>query len=111
MKHGEPMLYGEDNEKGLILEKGHLKSVIIGKDGYTLDDILIHDVKDADDTIHYNLTRMSLPDLPVAMGVIRACQSGVYESMLADQVEYAKKNTKISNANELLRSGNTFQVD
>ena len=79
--------------------------------GYTIDDILVHDVKDPDDTIHYMLTRMSLPELPVAMGVIRAFESGVYESMLTDQVEHARKNTKIKNVNDLLRCGNTFQVD
>jgi len=111
LKHGEPMLYGTENNKGLVLEKGRLKSVTIGKNGITLDDILVHDVKDPDDTVHYMLTRMSLPELPVAMGVIRACEGPVYESMLFDQVEYARKNTSIKTVNELLRSGNTFQVD
>jgi 2-oxoglutarate ferredoxin oxidoreductase subunit beta len=111
LKHGEPMLFGEDNSKGLILEKGRLKAVKIGENGYTLDDILIHDEKVPDDTIHYMLARMSLPELPVAMGVIRACETKVYESMLVEQVEYAQENTKIKNVNELLRAGNTFEVD
>jgi len=111
LKHGEPMLYGTESNKGLVLEKGRLKSVTLGENGITLDDILIHDVKDPDDTVHYMLTRMSLPDLPVAMGVIRSCECPVYESMLFDQVEYARKETSIKTVNELLRSGNTFQVD
>ena len=111
LKHGEPMLYGENNDKGLILVKGRLKSVTVGMDGCTMDDILVHDVMDPDDTVHYMLARMSLPELPVAMGVLRAWETGVFESMLTDQVEHAKKNTKITNVNELLRSGNTFQVD
>jgi 2-oxoglutarate ferredoxin oxidoreductase subunit beta len=111
LKHGEPMIYGKDRNKGLVLEKGRLKSVIIGGDGYTIDDILIHDVKDPDDTVHYMLARMALPELPVAMGVIRAFESRVYESMLVEQVEYAQENTKIKSVNDLLRSGNTFQVD
>jgi 2-oxoglutarate ferredoxin oxidoreductase subunit beta len=111
LKHGEPMIYGKERNKGLVLEKGRLKSVIIGEDGYTIDDILVHDVQDPDDTVHYMLARMSLPELPVAMGVIRAFESRVYESMLVEQVEYAKENTKIKSVNDLLRSGNTFQVD
>ena len=111
LKHGEPMIYGKERNKGLVLEKGRLKSVIIGENGYTLEDILVHDVRDPDDTVHYMLARMTLPDMPVAMGVIRAYQSRVYESMLSEQVEYARKNTKIKTVNELLRSGNTFQVD
>jgi len=43
--------------------------------------------------------------------VIRACECKVYESMLVEQVEHARKTTMIKNVNELLRSGNTFQVD
>ncbi len=111
LKHGEPMLYGKDKSKGLVLEKGQLKSVIIGENGFTLEDILVHDEKVPDDTIHYMLARMSLPELPVAMGVIRACECRVYESMLVDQVEHAQRNTKIKTVNDLLRSGNTFEVE
>ncbi len=111
LKHGEPMIYGKEKDKGLVLEKGRIKSVVIGKNGYTIDDILVHDVKDADDTIHYMLTRMSLPDLPVAMGIIRSCASLVYESMLVEQIEQAQKNSKIKTVNDLLRSGNTFEVE
>ncbi len=111
LKHGEPMIYGKEGNRGLILEKGRLRSVTIGENGYTLDDILVHDEKVPDDTIHYMLARMTLPELPVAMGVIRACGSMVYESVLFEQVEDARKHTKIKTVNELLRSGNTFQVD
>lgn len=111
LKHGEPMIYGKEGNKGLILEKGRLRSVTIGENGYALDDILVHDEKVPDDTIHYMLARMTLPELPVAMGVIRACGSKVYESVLFEQVEDARKHTKIKTVNELLRSGNTFQVD
>ncbi len=111
LKHGEPMLFGEDHSKGLVLEKGKLTAVTLGENGYTIDDILVHDERVPDDTIHYMLARMSLPELPVAMGVIRACEDMVYESMLVEQVNHAMKNSKIKNVNELLRSGNTFEVD
>ncbi len=111
LKHGEPMIYGKERNRGLVMEKGRLKPVVIGENGYTLEDILVHDVKDPDDTIHYMLTRMTLPDFPVAMGVIRSCESTVYESMLEAQVNRAREETRISNMNELLRSGNTFKVE
>lgn len=111
LKHGEPMIFGKERNRGLVLEKGRLKSVYIGENGYTLDDILIHDEKDPDNAIHYMLARMMLPDFPVAMGVIRASESQVYESMLTGQVEYARENSRIKSVNDLLRSGNTFQVE
>jgi 2-oxoglutarate ferredoxin oxidoreductase subunit beta len=111
LKQGEPMLYGRDHSKGLVLEKGRLKSVTLGENGVSIDDILVHDATAPDDTIHYMLARMALPELPVAMGVIRSCDSEVYESMLFNQIEYAREKTKIKSVNELLHSGNTFQVD
>jgi len=64
---------------------------------------------DYDDTNHYRLVRMGLPDYPVAMGVIRSAASSVYESDLYHQVQHAKKETKIRNMDELLRSGNVFE--
>lgn len=33
------MLFGKDNEKGIVLEGLKLKAVTIGQDGYTLDDV------------------------------------------------------------------------
>jgi len=111
LKHGEPMIFGADKNKGLVMEKGRMKAVTIGENGYTLDDILVHDVKDPDDTTHYMLARMSLPELPVAMGVIRSFETTVYESLLEDQIVEAKAQSKIKTVNDLLHSGHTFQVE
>jgi len=43
------------------------------------------------------------------MGVIRAIDSTVFESALFDQVEHARKETKIKNMDDLLHSGNVFE--
>ena len=111
LKHGEPMIFGKEGKKGLVMERGRLKAVTIGENGYTMEDILIHDDKDPDDTTHYMLARMALPKLPVAMGVIRAWGSTVYESLLSSQIAAAKKQSKIKTVNDLLHSGNTFEVE
>jgi 2-oxoglutarate ferredoxin oxidoreductase subunit beta len=111
LKHGEPMIFGAEGNRGLVMEKGRLKAVTIGENGYTMDDILVHDIKDPDDTTHYMLARMSLPELPVAMGVIRSCETTAYETMLYDQIAAAKERTKIKTVNDLLHSGNTFEVE
>jgi len=50
---------------------------------------------DHDDTKSYMLVRMSLPHFPIAMGVIRACESGVYEDLLYKQIE--NRQIKIKN--------------
>jgi 2-oxoglutarate ferredoxin oxidoreductase subunit beta len=111
LKDGEPMIFGKERNKGLIMERGRLKAVTIGENGYTMDDILIHDVKDPDDTTHYMLSRMSLPELPVAMGVIRSYETTVYEDLLEKQIAAAKEKSKIKTVNDLLHSGHTFEVE
>lgn len=37
------MIFGKDGNKGIVLDGLKLKVVTIGEDGYTLDDILVHD--------------------------------------------------------------------
>ena len=110
LEHGKPMLFGKEKEKGLVLEKGRLEVVTIGQDGYTKDDILVHDVEDPNDTTHYMLACMTLPEYPVAMGIIRACTTTVYESLLHDQIRKAKETSSIKCMDDLLNSGNTFEV-
>jgi len=110
LKHGEKMIFGKDKNKGLVLDGLKLKAVTIGEDGYTMDDILVHNAYDDDPTMAFLLVRMSLPELPVAMGVIRAYKSVVYDVALEEQVEQVKANSKIKNMNDLVNSGNTFTL-
>lgn len=110
LEHGKPMLFGKEHNKGLVLENSFLKVVRIGENGYTPDDILVHDTGQQDNTIHYMLARMTLPDFPVAMGVIRAAEGPVYESLLYDQISAIKKESKLKTVTDLLTSGNVFEV-
>jgi len=110
LEHGKPMLFGKDNNKGLVLEDSCLKVVRIGENGYTMDDILVHDTGHQDNTLHYMLARMTLPDFPVAMGVIRAAEGPVYESLLYDQISATKKVSSLKTMDDLLSSGNVFEV-
>jgi len=110
--HGEPMLFGKDKEKGIVLDGIKLKAVTIGEDGVTESDILVHDAHDEDSTLHYMLIRMSPDDgLPVAFGIIREVFAKTYNDHMADQREIAKKKAKVHNMDELLQSGNTWVVD
>ncbi len=111
LKHGEPMIFGKNRDKGLVLRCNRFEVVTIGKDGISEDDIMIHNAHDPEDTTHYMLARMSLPDYPVAMGVIRAVKNQVYESMLYEQLRNKKKDPPIKNMDELLTSGHVFEIN
>lgn len=111
LEHGKPMIFGAKRDKGLMQSGPKFLVVKIGENGIRKEDILVHDAYNADDTRHYMLTRMTRPDYPVAMGIIRESKSVVYECMLHKQIREAKKKSKIKSVNELLRSGHTFQID
>ncbi len=110
LEHGKPMLFGTDNEKGLVFEKGRLKVATIGENGITENDILVHDATEPDPALHLALINLQLPEMPVAFGVIRSVTAPVYDDEMTAQIETVQKNRKITNMDELLRSGNTWEV-
>lgn len=110
LEHGKPMLFGEENEKGLVFENGKLRVVKIGENGITKDDILVHDTREEDPTLHMALINMKLPDYPVALGVIRDVPAPVYDVEMEAQIKEVQKNRKVTCVDELLNSGNTWEV-
>jgi 2-oxoglutarate ferredoxin oxidoreductase subunit beta len=110
LKHGQPMLFGKNKEKGIVQTGSKFIVVKIGENGVRKEDILVHDAYKHDDTRHYMLARMILPEYPVAMGVIRATQSTVFEEALYNQLELAQHKSVVKTVDDLLTSGNTFRM-
>ena len=90
LTQGDKMLFGKDKNKGLVQDGFSLKAVNIGEDGYTIDDILVHDAHTIDDTLHRELALMDGTSLPIAIGVIRDVTAPTYEEEVARQVEDIK---------------------
>jgi 2-oxoglutarate ferredoxin oxidoreductase subunit beta len=82
------MLFGANNERGLVMDGWQIKSVIIGQDGYTINDILVHDATMKDNTLHMKLGLMSPENgLPLALGVIRDVEAPAYDQEVANQIK------------------------
>jgi len=111
LKHGEPMIFGKEHEKGLILDGLKLKVVKPGEDGITEKDLLVHDAEEPNPGIQYMLANMSYPEYPVALGVIRSVSGPTYERSLHDQIDMVKKTAKIKCMDDLLMSGTTWKVE
>jgi 2-oxoglutarate ferredoxin oxidoreductase subunit beta len=111
LKHGEPMIFGNNRDKGIILDKGNLRAVQIGENGVKPEDILVHDASEKNGFLHHQLINMKLPDFPVAMGVIRAVPSKVYNEAMEEQIAEAKSKSRITSVDQLLSSGNTWKVE
>ena len=112
LHHGEKMLFGKDNEKGIVLDGWSLKAVTIGEDGYTLDDVLVHDATTQDSTLHLKLALMDTEHgMPVALGVIRSVDAPTYEKDYENQIaEVQKKAPQKSFRDFLLSSSNVWEV-
>jgi len=112
LRHGEPMIYGKNRDKGLMidLENLTLKSVTIGKNGITEKDILVHNAENPNCGIHMMLVNMKLPELPIALGVIRKVKSNTYNNSVTAQIETGRKNSALRNVDDLLRSGVTWTI-
>lgn len=108
LRHGEKMLFGKDNEKGLVLDGLKLKAVTIGQGGYTLDDILVHDAHCEDKTLHTMLAMMA-DELPIALGVIRAVDAPVYDEAVAEQIKEVREKKKIDSLRDFLMIGDVWK--
>ena len=111
LKNGEPMLFGKDLKKGLRLNGTRLDVVEIGKNGITIDDILIHDQYDQDPGIHNMLAKLAPPHFPMVFGVIRSAMFPTYDDLVQEQIKYAKDTSKIKCVDDLLNSGETWEIN
>ena len=110
LRHGEKMLFGKDMEKGLVQDGFLVKAVEIGKDGYTIDDVLVHDAHTTSNFLHQQLAMMDGTDLPMAVGVIRDVEAPAYDEEVNRQVEEVIARKGFSSLRELILAGDTWTV-
>ena len=111
LKHGQPMIFGKENDKGLILDGLKLKVVKLGENGVTEKNILIHDAFESNPGIQYMLANMSYPEYPVALGVVRSVEAPTYDRSVHNQIDEIKKTAKIKCMDDLLMGGSTWNVE
>lgn len=110
LRHGEPMIFGKNNDKGLMIEGMSLKVVTLGENGITEKDLLVHDATLVDPTLHLKLANMEYPEFPVAMGVIRAVPYATYDAEMATQIAEVQAKSKIKSFKDLAFSGDVWEV-
>ena len=110
LKHGEPLIFGSKKDKGIRLNGTLLEVVTLGKNGITEKDLLVHDQYSHDPGIHLMLAKMAPPHFPMAFGVIRSAMYPTYDDMVEDQISNAKNSSKIRCVDDLLNSGETWEI-
>lgn len=111
LRHGEKMLFGKDMNLGLVQDGFLLKAVEIGKDGYTIDDVLVHDAHTKSNFLHQQLAMMDGKELPLAIGVIRDVDSLTYDNEVSEQVRTVKAKKGFDSLRQMILAGDTWTVE
>jgi 2-oxoglutarate ferredoxin oxidoreductase subunit beta len=111
LKHREKMLFGTNNEKGLVMDGWKLKAITIGQDGYTMDDVLVHDTTSDDGVLHLKLGLMSPENgLPVALGIIRDVEKPTYDEGVANQIKEVQAKNPVRTLRDYLMTKDVWEV-
>ena len=109
LEHGKPLVFA-GGSKGVRLVGNGLE--VVSTDDVPTDDLLIHDEKSMNPSIQMMLARMSYPEMPEPIGVLR-CVDGVetYDDQINAQVELAKKQRGDGDLDKLFQAADTWVVN
>ena len=110
LRHGEKMLFGKNNEKGLVRDGFLVRAVEIGTEGYTIDDVLVHDAHEPSNFLHQQLAMMDGKTLPLAVGVIRDVAAPVYDEEVSRQTEEVRARKGFTALRDMILAGDTWTV-
>ena len=97
LHHGEKMIFGKDNDKGLAMEGFNL--IVVPADDPR---VLVHDAHCQDDILHHKLVQMGQENgLPVALGVIRDVEEETYDEAVNRQIADVRAASKAQTFDQL----------
>jgi 2-oxoglutarate ferredoxin oxidoreductase subunit beta len=108
--HGQPIRFGDDGERGVVLDtQGRAAIVEVADVGE--DALLVHDETRPDPTLAFALSRLAPgPTSPTPVGVFRAVERAEYAEQVSGQLAAAQVDAGPGELSQLLASGGTWQV-
>ena len=106
VSHGEPIVFGAEKEKGVVLDRQSLQLEVVAVSGNE-SDLLVHD--ETNKVQAQLLAAMQGPDFPVAVGVLYREQKPSFIDDVQEQLIAARQEP--GSLQELLHSGHTWTVD
>ncbi len=109
LEHGKPLIFGTNKDKGIRLVGTRLE--VVNTADVPADDLLIHDEKEPNPSIHMMMARMSHPEMPEPIGVLRAVEGvATYDDQINAQVEQATEAKGEGDLQALFSAGDTWDV-
>ncbi|HLF70156.1 MAG TPA: 2-oxoacid:ferredoxin oxidoreductase subunit beta [Actinomycetota bacterium] len=107
--HGQKILFGDDQAKGVVFEDGQAHIVDVAEVG--IDRIAVHDAHREDPSLAFALSRLAHgPSGPTPMGIFRQVHRPVYGREMDAQIESAREKRGEGDLARLLTSGDTWTV-
>ena len=109
LTHGEPVQFGADGEKGVVMDGGIAKVVDVADVG--VDALVVHDETNPEPSVAFALSRLaSGPHEPTPVGVFRAVEGVEYAAKTTNQLAEAAEQRGPGDLSALLRSNPTWEV-
>lgn len=108
VEHGKPMIFGKNKDKGLVLNRLKLEVATLGENGISEADILVHDAKEQDPTLHQMLVRL---EYPLVTGIIRSFDDVTLEEREDALTAKVKAGSNFTKTDDLFFSGETYEIE
>jgi 2-oxoglutarate ferredoxin oxidoreductase subunit beta len=110
LKHGEPIRFGADGQRGVMLnDRGETEVVDVADVGE--DRLLVHDEHRNDPSLAFALSRLAdTPTVPTPVGVFREVDRPIYEGEVQRQLVGASEQRGPGDLAALIASGATWEV-
>lgn len=113
-RHGEKLLFGKDNQRGLALSSTGfgIEVVTVGENGVTTDDVLTHD--ETNPVLADLLGKLGESETPTVIGVLYCNEQATFAQTRADTSSVnssANGATDLSDLNTLFHSSANWEVD
>jgi 2-oxoglutarate/2-oxoacid ferredoxin oxidoreductase subunit beta len=110
LKHNEPLTFGKNNDKGILLD-GVTPKVVDLSENISVNDLWIHNEFEEDATKAFILSRFTeMEGFPTPFGVFRQVKRNSYDEDLILQIKNIKKNKGEGDLKQLLYTGNIWKV-
>lgn len=107
---GQPMLYGKNKDKGVILDGLKLKTVDLNEHPEMKDKVLVHKTNAEGFGMPELLAASSYPEVPLPIGIFKQVDRPVYEESVRQQEAMVVEQKGKGDLNKILMSGETWQV-
>lgn len=108
LEHGEPLVFGSEHDKGIILDG--LKPVVVDLNkGYTINDLLVYD--ETDSTLAYIMAGMAdNPEMPKPVGVFLCLDKNTYDDNVTNQILHEQQIHGEGTLEELLLGDDHWEM-